>query len=60
MVEAYVGLGDETRAQEMLDGAKAQPGVDAWMIKSTEEQLAKLKELLAKSPLRRITSGAVQ
>ena len=60
MVEAYVGLGDETRAQEMLDGAKAQPGVDAWMIKSTEEQLAKLKELLAKSPLGRITSGAVQ
>jgi MAP3K TRAFs-binding domain len=59
MVEAYVGLGDETRAQEMLDDAKARPGVDAWMIKSTEDQLAKLKELLAKSPLGRIASGAV-
>jgi len=78
MAEAYAGLGDDLKAQEWLDAAKAvdmsvpslesisrtaeQPagssvplvGVPEWMIQATAEQLARLRELLAKSPLNRI------
>lgn len=59
MAEAYAGLGDEARARELLDGAKAQPGVAGWMIQTTGEQLAKLKSLLAESPLGRIAPSPV-
>jgi hypothetical protein len=58
MAEALLGLGDEPKAREVLDDAKAQPGVAAWMIQSTEEQLVKLSGLLADSPLSRINSRA--
>jgi hypothetical protein len=59
MAEAYAGLGDEARGRGLLDGAKAQPGVAGWMIQTTEEQLAKLKSLLAESPLGRIAPSPV-
>jgi tetratricopeptide repeat protein len=57
MAEAYTGLGDEAGAQRMFDSAKAQPDVAGWMVQSTEEQLAKLRELLNKSPLKSIVSS---
>ena len=56
MAEAFLGLGDEPKAQQLLDDAKAQPGTEPWMIQSTEEQLLKLRKLLADSPLSRIIS----
>jgi len=59
MAEAYAGLGDETRAKKLFDSAKAEPGVEDWMIHTTEEQLKSLKDLLAKSPLSRITPSMV-
>ena len=46
--EAYLGAGDEIRSQEALQKAAAPA---SWMKASAEEQLAKLKDLLAKSPL---------
>lgn len=54
MAEAYAGLGDEAKAQELLNGAKAQPGVPDWMVRTTEEHLSEMKSLLLKSPLDRI------
>ena len=56
MAEAYSGLGDDANARVLFDDAKAH-GVAGWMIQSTEEQLAKLRPLLAKSPLSRISSS---
>jgi len=53
LAQAYVGLGDEAKGDEWLQKAKAI-AVPKWMIKSTEEQLAKLRDLLKKSPLNRI------
>jgi MAP3K TRAFs-binding domain len=58
MAEAYLGLGDDAKAQDVFDRAKAQPGVAGWMIQSTEEQLKRLSGLLANSPLNRISSKA--
>lgn len=58
MAEAYAGLGDDPRAQELLKAAKAHPEIAGWMIQTTEEQLAKLATLLSKSPLARISSTA--
>lgn len=60
MAEAYLGLGDKASTQALLDSAKAQPGVAGWMILTTEEQLAKLQNLLAKSPLDRIAANPAQ
>jgi tetratricopeptide (TPR) repeat protein len=72
MAEAYAGLGDDKKAQELLEAARAVdisvPSLDsvsntrgpaasavpAWMIQSTVDQLARLRDLLAKSPLSRI------
>ncbi len=73
MAEAYAGLGDDAKAQELLEAARAvdmsAPSFDskpkaamepartpppAWMIQSTADQLARLRGLLAKSPLHRI------
>jgi hypothetical protein len=59
MAEAYAGLGDEVRAQGLLEQAKRLPEAKGWMIASTEKQLSRLKELLAKSPLNAISSTAV-
>ena len=56
IAEAYTGLGEEERARRLLNDAKAQAGVAGWMIQSTEEQLARLKGLVAQSPLGRIGS----
>jgi len=73
MVEAYVGLGDEPKARDLLEAARkvdisapsldtdatrtsqaAPSAVPRWMIQTTEDQLARLRELLAQSPLSRI------
>lgn len=73
MAEAYTGLGDDPKAQELLEAARAVdmsvPGFDAqpkaamepartpppeWMIQTTADQLARLRGLLAKSPLHHI------
>jgi len=72
MAEAYAGLGDNAKSNELLDAARkvdmsvpqldtkpsgakpAQSAVPGWMIQSTEDQLARLRTLLAKSPLDRI------
>jgi tetratricopeptide (TPR) repeat protein len=51
MAEAYLGIGDEANAQKTLQEAFAVPPV-AWMKESTEEQTAKLRPLLADSPLK--------
>lgn len=50
MGEAYVGLGEEAKAQEILNEAYAK-APESWMKQSTEEQLNKLRPLLANSPL---------
>jgi len=73
MAEAYVGLDDAPKAQELLDAARAvdmsvpslesisktttEPGPSAvpeWMSQTTADQLARLRDLLAKSPLNRV------
>jgi tetratricopeptide (TPR) repeat protein len=73
MAEAYAGLGDDAKAQELLREAQsvempdpsfdsraktatepARSAVPEWMIQTTESQLARLRDLLAKSPLNRI------
>jgi tetratricopeptide (TPR) repeat protein len=54
MAEAYFGLGDETAGAEWLARADAVAPFD-WMKKTTQDQIAKLKALLADSPLKRIT-----
>lgn len=47
LAEAYVGLGDEASAKPILEEAYANVP-EAWMKESSEDQLAKLKELLKK------------
>jgi hypothetical protein len=51
MAEAYLGIGDETSAQQKLQEAAAVASAD-WMKTSTQEQMDKLRELLADSPLK--------
>ncbi len=72
MSQAYAGLGDDAKANELLEDAKklnlAVPTSDSappapvpvpqWMIDSTVEQLDKLRELLKKSPLDQIKPSA--
>jgi hypothetical protein len=79
MAEAYAGLNDAPKAQELLGAARgvnmstpsletitgtapassgmapAPSAVPEWMSQTTADQLARLRELLAKSPLNRIT-----
>jgi hypothetical protein len=55
LAEAHVGLGDEQSGAAQLVLAAALPGVKPWMLESTQEQLAKLRQLLANSPLKFIT-----
>jgi hypothetical protein len=74
MAEAYTGLGDDLKGQELLAAAQAvdmsvpslesisktttgpaRSGVPEWMSQTTVDQLARLRALLAKSPLSRIT-----
>jgi MAP3K TRAFs-binding domain len=68
MAEAYTGVGDELKAQELLAAARAvnmsvpslesttqtPTAVPEWMIQTTADQLARLRDLLVKSPLNRI------
>lgn len=54
VAEAYFGLGDDVKGEEWL--AKAHEAASKpWMQGTTNEQIAKLKSLLADSPLKRIT-----
>lgn len=57
MAEAYVRLGDEARAGGYLEEARAIAPA-AWMVGSTEEQLASLRQLLADSPLKYVRGDA--
>jgi hypothetical protein len=57
MAEAQVGLGEDAKAQELLDAAKKLPGVASWMVQTTEQQLAKLRKLLEQSPLTLLATG---
>ena len=55
MSQAYAGLGDDGKAEDLLQQAKTlSPAPPQWMIDSTVDQLAKLRNLLTKSPLSRI------
>ncbi|MFD2718131.1 TRAFs-binding domain-containing protein [Hymenobacter monticola] len=55
--EAYLGLGQPEQGNQTLQEAYAL-APELWMKASTEEQLAKLNELLATNPLQFITSAA--
>ncbi len=50
MAEAYVGVGDEAKAEEVVGEANAK-APDVWMQASTAEQINKLHQLLKDSPL---------
>jgi hypothetical protein len=53
LAEAYVGLGDETKAKEYLDLAgKLNPPPTPSMLESAESQLVKLRGLIANSPVK--------
>lgn len=58
MAEAHLGVGDEEGASRKLGEAHAVPSA-GWMWDSTEEQMSKLRVLLANSPLRHADGGAV-
>lgn len=47
--EAWSGLGDDARAQQCLDEAKESTNPAAYMLESTEQQLASLKMLLSRT-----------
>jgi hypothetical protein len=51
MAEAYLGVGDEVNAQQKLHEAAAIASA-SWMTDSTQEQIDKLRSLLANSPLK--------
>lgn len=57
MGEAHLGLGDEAKSQALLETAYAA-APEGWMADSTREQMAKLKLLLDKSPLKFVRSDA--
>ncbi|MDQ6813776.1 MAG: TRAFs-binding domain-containing protein [Bacteroidota bacterium] len=52
LAEAYLGLGDEHKANALLTEAYSNTSKnDSWMQKTTSQQIAKLKPLLEKSPM---------
>jgi hypothetical protein len=56
MAEAWLGLGDAAKSQESLDSAFAlKPSPSEWMRNSTLEQLKKLGQILASSPLKTVS-----
>jgi tetratricopeptide (TPR) repeat protein len=57
--EACLGIGEETKGQEQLAAAYAAAPAP-WMTSSTQEQVANLKLLLDRSPLRYIRADAPQ
>lgn len=50
MAEAYLGLDDEAKSQELLTQALAI-APEQWMVDSTQDQMKKLRPLLTPSPL---------
>jgi hypothetical protein len=50
--EAYLGVGDVAAAQQKLQEAFAPASTAQWMKDSTREQMDKLRQLLADSPLK--------
>ncbi len=58
MGEAYLGMGEDDKAESELQEAYERVP-EKWMKRSTEEQLAKLKPLLANSPLKFIREDNV-
>jgi len=53
MAEAYLGIGDKDRASNALKEAFETPELSAkWMKDSTQEQMDKLRALIADSPLK--------
>jgi hypothetical protein len=53
LAEAWPGLGDEAKSQNYLNQALTlDPPPPQWMIKSTQEQLKKLRDLLGDSLLK--------
>jgi hypothetical protein len=57
MAEAYLGLGDEAESERRLAEAFAM-APEKWMKGSTQEQVDKLKSLVADSPLKYIKEDA--
>ena len=57
MAEAYFGIGDEENAQRKREEALAAPHAP-WMKETTEKQMAKLRQLLADSPLKYVKTDA--
>lgn len=53
MAEAYIGIGDDQKGQDLLAASQAVD-VPGWMNTTTTDQIARLRVLLAKSPLKRI------
>ena len=54
--EAWLGLGDADKSQESLNSAFAlEPSPSEWMRNSTFEQLKKLGQILASSPLKKVS-----
>ena len=52
LAEAWVGLGDEAKAQDYLQKAEAlQPAPAGWMLESTRDQLQKLRQLITTPPV---------
>lgn len=57
LVEACIGVGDITQAEEWHRQAEAEP-VAGWMKESTRAQLTRLRDLLLPSPLEGIQAAA--
>jgi hypothetical protein len=57
MAEAYLGIGDDERAESKLHEAFAVASAQ-WMRDSTQEQVDKLRRLLADSPLKFVRAEA--
>jgi hypothetical protein len=54
LAEAWLGLGDEQKAREFLEKAKASPDATPRKVQTTEQQLDTLRALLAQFPLSRV------
>ena len=59
LAEAYFGTGDDVEGQRILDLAFPIASAD-WMKDSTRDQLAKLRPMIADSPLKHIKASAAQ
>ena len=59
LAEAYFGIGDDVEGQRILDLAFPMASAE-WMKDSTRDQLAKLRPLLADSPLKHLKANSAQ